>query len=102
MSERDELLNLRQAIPSQFIRPHVQHGWLIRRKKEDDYVHDLKDMIQGVIKIPLSIALSWIGESKAFEVSSIFPPPCFDTGWRDLAFRDECSEHRVFKQIICS
>ena len=25
-SQRDELLNLRQALPSQFIRPHAQHG----------------------------------------------------------------------------
>ena len=102
-SEKDELLNLRQALPSQFIRPHVQHGWLIRRKKDEDYVRDLKDKILGTIKIPLSIALSWLGSSKAFEVSSVFPPPCFDTGWRDLSFRDECAEgKRVFNQVICS
>lgn len=97
-SQRDELLNLRQALPSQFIRPHVQHGWLIRRRNGIDYVRDLKDMIYGIIQIPLDIALNWLGDSKAFTVDSIFPPPAFDTGWRDLMFRDEVAKRHVFLQ----
>ena len=91
-SERDELLNLRQALPSQFIRPHAQHGWLIRRRKGTGFGKDLKSMVHGVIRIPLGIALDWLGNSKAFSVDSIFPPPVFDTGWRDLMFRDETAE----------
>lgn len=99
-SQRDELLNLRQALPSQFIRPHAQHGWLVRRRKGSGYVKDLKDMIHGIIKIPLEIALDWLGNSKAFLVDSIFPPPAFDTGWRDLMFRDEVAKQRVFLQRL--
>ena len=99
-SGRDELLNLRQALPSQFIRPHAQHGWLVRRRKGDGFAKDLKDMVHGVIRIPLEIALDWLGASKAFAVDSIFPPPAFDTGWRDLMFRDEAAGCQVFKQRI--
>ena len=99
-SERDELLNLRQALPSQFIRPHAQHGWLVRRRKGAGFVKDLKDMVHGVIRIPLEIALDWLGTSKAFSVDSIFPPPAFDTGWRDLMFRDEAIGSQVSKQRI--
>ena len=99
-SQRDELLNLRQALPSQFIRPHAQHGWLIRRCKGDGFTKNLKDMVHGVIKIPLGIALDWLGSSKAFSVDSIFPPPAFDTGWRDLMFRDEVAGNKVFKQRV--
>ncbi len=34
-------------------------------------------------------------------VDGIFPPPSFDTGWRDLMFRDEASgSDRVFTQRI--
>lgn len=99
-SERDELLNLRQALPSQFIRPHAQHGCLIRRRKGAGFVKDLKDMVHGVIRIPLEIALDWLGTSKAFSVDSIFPPPAFDTGWRDLMFRDEMAKKHVFLQRI--
>ena len=99
-SERDELLNLRQALPSQFIRPHAQHGCLIRRRREDGFARDLQGMVHGVIRIPLEIALDWLGSSKAFAVDSIFPPPTFDTGWRDLMFRDEAAGGQVFKQRI--
>ena len=99
-SQRDELLNLRQALPSQFIRPHAQHGWLVRRRKGKGYVKDLKDMSHGIIKMPLEIALDWLGTSKAFSVDSIFPPPAFDTGWRDLMFRDEMAGCQVFRQRI--
>ena len=99
-SQRDELLNLRQALPSQFIRPHAQHGWLVRRRKGSGCVRDLKGMIHGVIKIPLDIALDWLGTSKAFSVDSIFPPPAFDTGWRDLMFRDEMAKRHVFFQRV--
>ena len=99
-SQRDELLNLRQALPSQFIRPHAQHGWLVRRRKGKGYVKDLRDMIYGIIKIPLEIALDWLGSSKAFSADSIFPPPAFDTGWRDLMFRDEVAKQHVFLQRV--
>lgn len=103
-SDEFEVMNLRQALPSQYIRPHAQHGLLIRKKKADGnskFVTDLRDCVLGVIKIPLDIALNWLGDSPVFLSSSMFPPPSFDTGYRDLLFRDE-RDSRIFKNIVLS
>lgn len=76
-----EFLDLRRALPSYYIRPHVQHGVLLREiSGYGNPRMDQSGLIQCVIKIPLDIALSWLGDGVSFAVGSIFPPPHFDTG----------------------
>lgn len=76
-----EFLDLRRALPSYYIRPHVQHGVLIREiSGHGNPKLDQSGLIRCVIKIPLDIALSWLGDGVSFSVGSIFPTPHFDTG----------------------
>lgn len=80
-----ERVDLRYAVSSHFVRPHVQHGVLVRAlNKSGAIMEDMTSLIRGVIRIDLPDALRWLGNSESFEVSNVFPNPAFDTGLRDL------------------
>lgn len=80
-----ELIDLRVAVPSQFLRPHAQHGLVVRRAKHNDHLHmDCQDFVVGVIRVSLIDALQWLGDGKLLGIHSLFPPPTYDTGYREL------------------
>lgn len=84
-NEHSEVLDLRYAIPSYFVRPHSQHGLLIRQKeKQNGTALEFSDLIEGVLRIHLSDALLWLGSGRTFDVHSLFPPPSYDTGYQQL------------------
>ena len=84
-NSHSEVLDLRYAIPSYFVRPHSQHGLLIRQKeKQNGTALDFTDLIEGVIRIHLADALLWLGSGRSFDVHSLFPPPIYDTGYQQL------------------
>lgn len=87
--ERGEVLDLRYAIPSFYIRPHVQHGMLVRLMKSVGKPRqDMSDLLQGVVRIDLDIALQWLDRGLSLDARDMFPPPAFDTGLDEL-FRTE-------------
>lgn len=104
IAENDELLDLRNELPSFYIRPHAQHAVMVRRRNNDGFADDYRDMIVATIKIPLDIALTWLGSCmpESLSVMSMFPSPYFDTGWRDLLIAQTQAKVFVFKQMICA
>ncbi len=85
VGDDSELVDLRVAAPSIFIRPHAQHGLLMRRTKwssptDMNYTH----LVAGVIRVELREALEWIGAGKLLTVHSLFPPPLYDFGFGHL------------------
>lgn len=83
--KHSERVDLRYAVSSHFVRPHVQHGVLVRAlNKTGAIMEDMTSLIRGVVRISLSDALRWMGNAESFEVSNVFPNPSFDTGLRDL------------------
>jgi hypothetical protein len=80
-----ELIDLRIAAPSVFVRPHAQHGLLMRRKgNTTQRPADYSDQIRGIIEIDLADALEWLGNSTALSTHSLFPPPSYDNGYGNL------------------
>ncbi|MEH2586733.1 FRG domain-containing protein [Bradyrhizobium sp. AZCC 1721] len=80
-----ELVDLRVACPSIFLRPHAQHGVLFRRRGKGNLrPTDYSDQIRGVIRMRLSDALSWLGEAKTLGIHTLFPPPYYDQGYKIL------------------
>lgn len=78
------LINLREAVPSFYLRPHAQHGVLLR-PHDDDY----RNLDFAALRIPLPLALDWLGSSILLSPFAIFPPPSVDLGYRRLlAARD--------------
>lgn len=71
-------IDLRQAVPSIYLRPHSQHGLLIRPSFEGESVQ------LGAFQIPLNKALDWLGQSLLLSPFGLFPPPTVDEGYRKM------------------
>lgn len=80
---KTELIDLRMAAPSVFLRPHAQHGLLFRQKSVAGAGRslDYSSQIRGIIAVELSRALSWLGEGQMVSAHSLFPPPYYDAGY---------------------
>lgn len=84
-SERSETVDLRIAAPSHFVRPHAQHGLLVRRlSKTSRAVSDMSPLHVGTIRIDLPAALEWLGSASTLTTHSLFPPAYYDYGYREL------------------
>lgn len=83
--DNTELVDLRMAAPSVFLRPHAQHGLLFRKKGlEGGRPLDYADQIRGVIRVELQKAITWLGDGKMVNTHSLFPPPFYDNGYQIL------------------
>ena len=83
--ERSATVDLRCAAPSQFVRPHAQHGLLIQRlSHKGKAVHDFSDMVIGCIRVDLESALEWLGNAATLSTHALFPPAYYDYGFREL------------------
>lgn len=84
---KTELVDLRIAAPSIFLRPHAQHGLLMRmRGNANMRPIDYAPQVKGVIRINLGDALEWLGHGKMLGVHALFPPPYYDNGY-DILLR---------------
>lgn len=78
-------IDLRVAAPSQFIRPHAQHGLCLqalsgRGKPREDF----SELLCGIIRIDLADALEWLGSGDLLNVHALFPPPPYDFGFQEI------------------
>ena len=88
--KQSDLVDLRYAVPSTYIRPHAQHGLMIRKKvsgiSED---RSLESLLKGVIRMDLADALDWLGHSIPLSPFGMVPPPMFDSGYGELLKLEE-------------
>jgi len=91
--ERSETIDLRVAVPSHFVRPHAQHGVLVRRLSKSRLpVSDCTPLIVGTVRTELTNALDWLGNASTLVPHSIFPPAFYDSGYLEL-LRGVMPEH---------
>lgn len=80
-----ELIDLRIAAPSYFLRPHAQHGLLFRCKGNvAGRPLNYAKQIRGLVRIPLEKAFDWLGNGLTVGVHSLFPPAYYDNGYKIL------------------
>lgn len=83
--DRSETIDLRTAVPSHFVRPHAQHGLLVRRLSNTGLpVSDQLPLHVGTIRVRLEAALDWLGDATTLTTHSLFPPAFYDYGYREL------------------
>ena len=85
-------IDLRQALPSTFLRPHAQHGWVIRKRSHGSNLpadYDLATNVVGIIKIRIDMVKQWIGTGELLTQNNLFPPPAYDNGYDILLKRDD-------------
>ena len=96
-------VDLRQALPSIFLRPHAQHGLVIRRKVHDTdaskgvEAYDLAPIVVGIIKIRIDRVKQWIGTGELLTQNNLFPPPAYDYGYDLLLKRSDLFDDSVFE-----
>ena len=78
-SQKAEIIDLRCKLPSNFIRPHAQHGLLIRTSGAKTI--NMIGLVKGIIRIRLEDALEWLGDGKILSPEIIVPPPNYDSGF---------------------
>lgn len=79
------LIDLRVAAPSLYLRPHAQHGLLVRRRVVNDIdALELQPLVVGVVRVRLADAIDWMGDGSLLSAHALFPPPIYDEGYRRL------------------
>ena len=86
IEQTDEFLkvDLRQALPSVFLRPHSQHGVVARKKVNpskyaNDY--DMASQVIGIIRLRIDHVNQWLGEGQLLSQANLFPSPMNDYGY---------------------
>ncbi|HPT72841.1 MAG TPA: FRG domain-containing protein [Candidatus Cloacimonadota bacterium] len=86
--EHTRVVDLRYVCPSVFLRPHNQHGLLMRRESSNpDSIsnHDFFDHhVSVAIRIDIKDALSWLGTGFLLTPEFLFPSPFSDFMYRHL------------------
>lgn len=89
------VLDLRRALPSYFLRPHSQHGLVIRPR--DDAPENLR---YTAFSLRLADALDWLGEGLALSSFAVFPPPTVDLGYQRLLHHIDRAPRQFRRQIV--
>ena len=84
-------IDLRQALPSIFLRPHAQHGLVIRKRPHSGDVkqYDMSNSVIGILKIRIDKSSEWIGGGELLTQENLFPAPAYDHGYDILLSRDD-------------
>ncbi len=85
LGKQAEVVDLRIAAPSIYVRPHAQHGVVMRRRGYNDFAGtDMAPLVVGTLRVELGTALDWLGSGGLLSVRNLFPPPIFDQGYNIL------------------
>ena len=94
---------MRQALPSIFLRPHAQHGLVIKKKPHHGTVcdYDMSDTVIGILKIRIDRTIQWIGNGQLLSQDNLFPAPAYDHGYDMLLSRTDIfnGEYDIAKYI---
>lgn len=96
-------IDLRSSLPSVFIRPHAQHGLVIKRNTRspaDSF--DLSSHVIAIIRMRIDHVAQWIGTGQLLTSSNLFPSPAFDYGYEILLKRTDLFEtayHHIAQYI---
>lgn len=76
-------IDLRQALPSIFLRPHAQHGLVVCKRPHSGDIsnYDMANTVVGIIKIRIDRVAQWIGQGNLLTQDNLFPAPAYDYGY---------------------
>lgn len=85
-------VDLRKALPSMFLRPHAQHGLVIRNRGKDCNnvtFYDVSNNVIGILKIRIDRTDEWLGNGQLLTQDNLFPSPGYDYGYDLLLSRED-------------
>ena len=81
-AETAEVIDLRRDLPSDYIRPHAQHGVMIRTRGVKSI--NMYNLIKGIVRVRLEDVFDWLGDGGMLRPETIVPPPNYDSGFKML------------------
>lgn len=100
MGEKTYTIDLRKALPSNFLRPCSQHGWVVRGKNVN---YDFDSQISCVIRVNIDLAKEMLGSGTLLSQDNFFPDETIDQGYNILLERQKGSRlQSKFKKVIPS
>lgn len=96
--EKFVVVDLRQALPSIYLRPHAQHALVVRKidKHNTDKTasyYDMSEQVICILRIRIDIASEWLGTGMLATQQNLFPSPSIDQGYNNLLMHPEIFEH---------
>ena len=88
-------VDLRKALPSHFLRPASQHGWIVRDKNASAN-SDYGENVLCVISMKIRDVANWLGDGLLLTQDNFFPDYNVDDGYKALLSRQERSG--IYKQ----
>lgn len=82
--ENTYTIDLRKNLPSTFLRPCSQHGWIVRGKHS---AYDFDERIACVIRINVALVDEMLGHGSLVSTDNFFPSPEYDQGYHVLLER---------------
>lgn len=96
-------IDLRSSLPSMFLRPHAQHGLVVRRNAhEANEGFDLSKNVIAIVRLRIDRVSKWIGTGDLLSNENLFPSPAYDQGYEVLLKRKDlfCNDfHSIAKYI---
>lgn len=87
------VIDLRQALPSTFLRPHAQHAFVAKMQKnlteQGKHYYDFAKNVVGIIRIRIDRAHDWMGTGELLTQDNLFPPAAYDNGYDILLSRTD-------------
>lgn len=84
-SEDSLLLDLREALPSRYLRPHSQHAMLVRDYCADSEIKNNHSTNVVALQINSKLAIEAIGDSSLLKNETIFPEDSEDPGFNSIS-----------------
>lgn len=88
IGKKSYTVDLRKALPSTFLRPVAQHGWIVRGK-ENGFSFDSN--ILCVLRLPVELVDTMLGTGTLLSQNNFFPEYHVDEGYKVLLTRQEDS-----------
>lgn len=83
-------VDLRVALPSTFLRPHAQHGVILKKNlHKDNCDFDISNNVVGILKIRNDKAQMWLGDGELVKFNNLFPSQFHDYAYRILLERED-------------
>lgn len=96
-------IDLRSSLPSVFLRPHAQHGLVVRRNThQTGESFDVASNVIAVVRLRIDHVSSWIGEGSLLSNQNLFPSPAYDYGYELLLQRTDlfATEYQRIAQYV--
>jgi FRG domain-containing protein len=93
---RAELIDLRRAAPSNYLRPHAQHAYLARSTGAE---MEMSEWVVGIIAVSMAQAREWTIRGPLSEARFFFPSPYYDGGYEKLLKLAPESNHQALGSL---